>query len=222
MAGVHLQKLIIEATPASKDQDHIQVVCFTNPKIPDRTASLGNDNGTLFLEALVETSMLLLKMEVDILLVPCITAHARFRELAIALPVPILNIIDASVVSVAKKHPEVKKIGILATDGTLQENLFQKALKKHSFVPVILNQAHQKKLMKTIYGVKGGATQETVQELYGMCRHLIDLGAELIILGCTELSLYFDELRDIQDILVDPLRIAAKQVVENANTARPS
>ena len=28
---------IIKATPAKKDQDHLRIIVFNNPKIPDRT-----------------------------------------------------------------------------------------------------------------------------------------------------------------------------------------
>ena len=45
MAGVYLQELIIEATPASRDQDHLEVVCFTNPHVPERMRSLAEDGG---------------------------------------------------------------------------------------------------------------------------------------------------------------------------------
>ena len=40
MAGVEMQKRIIENTPARSDKDHIKMVCFTNPKIKDRSKSI--------------------------------------------------------------------------------------------------------------------------------------------------------------------------------------
>ncbi len=51
MAGVLLQKLIIEATPAEQDQDHLEVICFTNPHVPDRTRSLQEDDGKVTLRS---------------------------------------------------------------------------------------------------------------------------------------------------------------------------
>ncbi|HSK08278.1 MAG TPA: hypothetical protein VK911_01780 [Vicinamibacterales bacterium] len=39
MAGVYLQQLIIEATAAAGDQDHVRVVCFPNPHGPERMQS---------------------------------------------------------------------------------------------------------------------------------------------------------------------------------------
>src|SRR3989344_2637505 len=77
MAGVALQKLIIEYTPASKDQDHIQVLCFTNPHIPDRTKSLKEDGGAKFLAAVAASTQVLEKAGVHCIVIPCNTSHAR-------------------------------------------------------------------------------------------------------------------------------------------------
>src|SRR3989338_5962358 len=131
LAGVLLQRLIIEATPATKDQDHIQVVCFTNPKIPDRTLSLQKDGGASFLKGLIESGKLLADSGVDMIAIPCNTAHAKAEALQKYLSCPVINMISLSAEYIARNFPEVKRIGILATDGTLATELYQEALAEH-------------------------------------------------------------------------------------------
>ncbi len=59
MAGVFLQQLIVEATPRRTDQDHLQVVCFTNPHVPERMRSLAQDGGRRYAEAVRASARLL-------------------------------------------------------------------------------------------------------------------------------------------------------------------
>ncbi|OHA00656.1 MAG: hypothetical protein A3C07_04360 [Candidatus Sungbacteria bacterium RIFCSPHIGHO2_02_FULL_47_11] len=222
MAGVLLQKLIIDATPAETDQDHLQVVCFTNPKIPDRTRSLTADGGKTYIAAIRDTAQALIKMGVTILVIPCNTAHARFEEIQNGLAVPIFNMVQASVDYIAKKYGPRRRVGILVTDGLLEAKTYQTALCEYNLNPIIPSPYHQQRLMRSIYNIKKGEQKSVLKEIQNAISELAGNGAETVLLGCTELSLYFEQLQKEQIPIEDPLRVAAQQLVESLTLSEES
>ena len=73
-ATLHLFNLIIKNTPASKDQDHIPVIIYNNPLIPDRTMHIVyNEESPLAL--LIEGAQHLERAGADMILIACNTAH---------------------------------------------------------------------------------------------------------------------------------------------------
>lgn len=215
MAGVLLQKLIIEATPATKDQDHLQVICFTNPQIPDRTVSLQEDNGESYIRTLVGTAHILVNAGVTALVIPCNTAHARFEEVQAAIPVPIVNMIELAAKHLAAVSGNSTKVGILATDATVQGGLYQKELEAHGIEWAIPSDENQVQVMQAIYAIKAGKDILLLNFIAGAIREFAEQDANILLLGCTELSLCFEEVTDAGYQVVDPLRIVARQLVRS-------
>lgn len=209
MAGVLLQKLIIENTPAIKDQDHIQVVCFTNPKIPDRTEFLQKGKKEDLVSSMCESIKVLENTSVNAIALSCNTAHACFKEIQDIVSVPLLNTIEITFEKL--KERGISSIGLLATDGTIKLGVFDNEDVKN----VYLNENDQNHLMNIIYKkIKAGKynDSEVISELNLLIRKLEDNGAEAIILGCTELSLYYPALK--KENIIDPLDLLAKKIVE--------
>lgn len=215
MAGVLLQKLIIEATPATKDQDHLQVICFTNPQIPDRTVSLRRDNGVSYLNTVIETAHCLCQAGATMLVIPCNTAHARFSELQSAVPVPIINMVEVTAAAIARQYGSDSTVGILATDGALQVRLYQRALERYGIECIVPSEHAQQNVMQSIYTIKAGKLVESATAFNPVIDELVRRGAHRILLGCTELSLCFEEIQRIGYSVIDPLRIVARHLVEN-------
>jgi aspartate racemase len=215
LADVLLQKLIIESTPAKNDQDHFQVVCFSNPKIPDRTQSLEYDDGRNYVKAIRKTARALIGTGVDILAIPCNTAHARYERIQKNLSVPIVHMITETVKAIRYQYPQHNNIGVLATQGTLKTQLYEHALTAIGRKQVTLSAPEQTRVMGLIYRIKGGdfrGVQESIEESILV---LQKNGAEAIILGCTELSLLYPELiKRITIPIIDPLRILAETLVK--------
>jgi aspartate racemase len=110
---------IIRATPAKGDQDHLQVLIFSNPHIPDRTAAIRGD-GPDPLPALVKSAEVLVRGGADFLTIPCVTAHFCYEALQRAVHVPILHLIGETVTAVLREYPGLHCLGLLATSGTLE------------------------------------------------------------------------------------------------------
>lgn len=213
MAGVLLQKLIIEATPAERDQGHVQVVCFTNPKIPDRACSLKEDNGEAFCIAIKESFRVLTRTNVHVIVIACNTAHVKFREIQAGTEVPIVNLISLTAQKLKNVYGDQAKIGVLATDALLGSELYQTELRKNNQDVILPDANDQKKLMGIMYAIKANALSGVEEGLKAISVSLIARGVNVILLGCTELSLYFQEIQSLGVRVEDPLRVVAKYLV---------
>jgi aspartate racemase len=87
------------------------------------------------------------------------------------------------------------------------------------------SKAFQEKIMEAIYDyIKAGKILEGKKLVVDVANHLIELGAEIIICGCTEISLVLKN-GDITKPVVDPMQILAQTAVKvalgkNANPKR--
>lgn len=218
MAGVELQRLIVVMTPAKRDAEHIPVICVTDPAIPDRTKSLLHDGGKQYVFAIQKIARALEAMGTNIIAIPCNTAHARLKIIQEAVSIPIADMISLTCAAIKARCGKTAKVGLLATDGTLVENVYEKTASAlgASFLWKLPAKKNQKKIMEIIYAVKTGQARNVAENIKTQIRLLKNNGAEVVVLGCTELSLYFETVNDIfpQEIeIIDPLRILAKQLV---------
>lgn len=212
-AGVLLQQLIIRETPARTDQEHIEVVAYTNPHVPDRTESLKNDGGASYLAAVIDSLKLLESVGVDVLVIACNTAHARFAEIQASVTTPMLNIVELAKREILAKDDVV---GILATDGTIASGLF--AVPERSSAIITPPPEVQAWVMQIIRDIKAGAPEGDVTERLGqIVTAMRDAGCSRLMLGCTELSIYREPLVErFGDIFIDPMVLAARRIVELA------
>lgn len=206
---------IIKATPAKKDQDHIPIIIFNNPKIPDRTAAILYGGESPLIE-LIKTAQKLEKAGADFIVMPCNTAHYYYDELKSSVKIPFLNMIELTAEYVAKVYPNIKFVGLLATTGTVKTGLYQKFFEKYGFKIIVPNDEDQSIVMNGIYdGVKAGNLDLGRKLLLDVANKLIDKGAELMILGCTEISVVIKN-GDLRVPVVDPLKILAEEAIKLA------
>lgn len=212
-AGILLQYLILKETPAKKDQDHIEVVTYTNPHVPDRTVSLREDGGDSYLKAVIDSLKLLENAEVDVIIIACNTAHARLPEIQRSLRTPLINIVELAKNEVLAAE---KPVGILATDGTVNSGLF--SIKDRPEKTVTPAKDLQPVVMNVIHDIKSGLKDNTIADrLEKVIDNMKGSGCEKFVLGCTELSIHHDELQDrLGDIFIDPMRLAAGEAVQLA------
>ena len=210
MAGVWFQKIIIDSTSATKDQDHIQVVCFTNPKIPDRTNSLLKDGGKDYVKEVSKSLKVLAEAGANFLAIPCNTAHARLKQIQANISVPILDMIDLTVNEVVDNFCNVI---ILATDATIKEKVYQLKNKTNNINWIYPDKKTQKKVSKIIYSIKAGREKNILENIVSMVKKL-NKNSNAVIFACTELSIYAKEARKFIKIpIIDPLEVLAKEVV---------
>lgn len=211
-ATVDLYRHIIDLTPASKDQDHIKVIIYSNPKIPDRTEAIVAQ-GESPLPYLIESAEFLEKWGAGIIAMPCNTAHYYLPEIQQRAAVPILDMIEETCADLCTRLPEIHTVGLLAIDGTLRSGVYHRVMAEAGVKILVSGNAEQQKIQSAIARVKAGVTKLPTQEIFETAaRRLIEAGAEAIILGCTEVPLAFDPDK-IDRPCLNPTRILAKAAV---------
>ncbi len=188
-ATIDLYKKIVEQTPAEKDQDHIHVIIDSYPQIEDRTAYIlhGGKNPA---PKLIESAKRLEAAGADALIMPCNTAHYFAKDIENAVYIPLIHIVKCSAEAIKKQYPYTKKIGLIATTGTVKAGVYRDILKMYDLETIELPEHIENNIMECIYkGVKAGRTEE-YSKLFQQCvDEIADLGAELLIEGCTEIPL---------------------------------
>jgi aspartate racemase len=209
------QKLI-RATPAKADQDHLKVLIFSNPQVPDRTAAIRRE-GLDPLPTLVASAEVLIQGGADLLTMPCVTAHHYYDALQRAVSIPILHMIGETVTAVLGDYPGLRRLGLLATTGTLQSRLFESYFEPRGFAILTPDPAVQTSaVMEAIYAVKRGEPLERAGRLIReAAEHMRGLGAEAILAGCTEVPLILQD-GDVPLPVIDPTWILARAAVRQA------
>lgn len=207
---------IIRATPAKTDQEHLKVLIFSNPQVPDRTAAIRGE-GPDPLPVLVAGAEVLARGGADFITIPCVTAHHYYEALQRAVSVPILHLIGEAVTAVVNEYPGFHCLGLLATTGTLQSRLFEPYFEPRGFSIVTPDAAVQASaVMEAIYAIKHGEPLERSRRLIREAAdHLRARGAEAIVAGCTEVPLILQD-GDLPVPVIDPTWILAQAAVRRA------
>jgi aspartate racemase len=201
-------KMIIEKTDARCDQEHLDMMILSHATMPDRTRAIMEGRTEELFQLLLKDALTLEANGAGVIAIPCNTSHVLADRLQEEISVPIINMIRETAAHIAGLFPKKDvKIGILATDGTINTGLYQKELQKAGLTPVVPGEQSQKLVMKLIYdGIKNGGEIDfadflTIQE------ELRKEACDAAILACTELSCFKEQYKlplyyiDAMDIL---------------------
>ena len=186
-ASVYFYHLLTEHTLAKRDQDHLNIVLFSGASIPDRSEYIMGKSDASPLPLMKEDVEKLVSIGADLIAIPCNTAHYLFDEIKKISPVPVLNIVQETVA--LAKRTGAKKIGILATTGTILAGAYQHAARNAGIDYIAPTDDEQKTLMSIIYGAIKTAETPNFDAFYAIADRLLEKGCDALILGCTELSL---------------------------------
>lgn len=203
---------IIDRTQAEKDQEHLQVLIWSDAKIPDRTAGIlaGPEAAEQVYQALLAGAKLLERAGCTMLAIPCNTSHYFADRLQAQLKIPLIHMIRETVAAIQAMGK--KTVGILATDGTVRTGIYQKELTAAGLTPVTLPEELQQVVMSIIYDeIKRGETGS--REKFGeVDAWLRQAGCDCAILGCTELSVYRN-LHSLPPYYIDAMEVLAQQAI---------
>lgn len=202
--------------PAKKDQDFPRIIVDCNGQIPDRTKALLY-GGESPVNALVETAQNLVMAGAQLLAIPCNTAHAFLMDVQAQVQVPIVNMIEEVADEIIRSLPKCRKIGILATTGTIKSRVYDNAFIKRGLMTLNLDgDVQEKYVMEAIYGLEGikaGQLELPRKLLSAAVQMLEDIGAEVIVIACTEIPL---ALEKANVPLIDSNTVLAKAVLRQA------
>ena len=214
-ATVQLFDLIVHATPAATDQDHLHILINNDTGIPDRTAAILN-GGQDPRPRMCQGAQLLEQMGAQLIAMPCNSAHYYWQAIQKSLQVPLLNMIDETARVIKENDPQITQVGILATSGTLTVGMYQDALRKAALTPIEPTEAERAAAMDAIYAVKAGDLGTKPRTLLrDAAQALIDRGAQAVIMGCTEIPLVLTD-GDLAVPLISSTHVLADAVVREA------
>ena len=217
MATAYFFQLLTQMSDARTDQEHMEIVLYSKPSIPDRTKYIIGESKMNPVEDMAIVGKKLKEMGADILAVPCITAHFFHQELEEKIGLPVIHAIEDTALYL--KEEKISRVGILATDGTIQSGLFQNALKRCGISYFLPGEENQKKLMEIIYNEIKAGDNINMSLFQQISEELFDQGAELILLACTELSLIRKDY-DLSAGYLDVMEILARKAVKSCNRLR--
>jgi aspartate racemase len=116
--------------------------------------------------------------------------------------------------------PGCARVGVLSTTGTQVSGIYQAVFREHGIAVVDTPAEVQADVMRAVMKIKSvdQEQKDLARELIiGAGQSLIGLGAEGLVLGCTEIPLVI-EAQDFSVPVFDSLRILAEKAVDYATT----
>lgn len=153
----------------------------------------------------------------DFLLICTNTMHKVAPQIEKQIDIPILHIADAT--GNALKNDGIKKVGLLGTAFTMQQDFYKNRLIENFDLDVeIPNEKDIQIIHKIIYEelCLGKIKETSKNEYIRIIEELVKQGCEAIILGCTEIGLLIEQ-EDASVSLYDTALIHAQAAVKMAN-----
>jgi aspartate racemase len=176
-------------TPATRDQDHIPAVLWSDPRVPDRTRGKlagGEDPLPWLLHGIAG----LREAGCGAIAIPCNTAHGWYDAMQDAAGVPILHIVDAAAADLRRAGIAPGTIGVMGTQGTLDMRLYQDRLARLGWDCIVPTRDEMDRLVTpAIAMVKANRVADAYPPLLEVANTLAARGAAAVVLGCTEIPL---------------------------------
>ncbi len=226
-AGLSLSGKITGSTIAASDQDHLPQILYSLPEmIPDRTEYITGNIKTNPAGGILQILKGMEQSGVTIAALACNSAHApeifdvvvsglRQRKSKIRL----LHMVDEVGDFISRHYSVGARVGVLGTTGTYRTRLYDR-LQKYGLTTVNISGQEQHQMHQAIYhphfGVKSSAgiiPERAVSIMENAANSLIKSGAELIVMGCTELALIYSD-RQFQGLpVIDSSEVLARALI---------
>ena len=183
--------------------------------VSDRTAAILK-GGADPMPELIRSARRLEAAGADFLCMSCNTAHYFHERLSKEVSIPILNMPAESARELKRRG--IRKVGLLATDGTIRTGVYHRYLKAEGIEVIVPEGENQTVIMSLIYDcVKKNAPTKDYPAA-AVAKTVADLkarGAEAYLLACTELPIAFERL-GYKDGFIDPTLVLARAVIRDA------
>jgi aspartate racemase len=211
------QQFILKS-PAGSDQEHMEILLHNNPCIPDRTMGILH-GGADPLPELARSVRLLEQCGATTIILACITAHFYYDRLKASLTkAKLFHILQETADFACSMYPNIRNVGILATEGTCRSGLWQKEFANRHINAIVLPDPYQKDYVTDVIygplGIKAGYTDDAMKrKLIDGCGVLRELGAEAVIGGCSELPLLISK-EDVSMPYIDSVQAAVDKLID--------
>jgi len=210
-ATILLQQRLLACVQARDDADHLPLLIDMNPQVPSRIAHLIDGTGADPAPVLAAMARRLEHAGATALAMPCNTAHHYAPQIAAAVSIPFLNMVDLSVAVAAQRLGRGAMVGFLASPAVRRAGVFDAALKAAGLTALWPQDTDA--LLIAIRAIKAGnATDRARQILTKAGDDLATNGAAMIFIACSEFSILAPSLSfavptlDTIDVLAGAIR----------------
>ncbi|WP_261810749.1 aspartate/glutamate racemase family protein [Levilactobacillus humaensis] len=198
-------------TPAHADQEYLNYILVNHATVPDRTNYILDHSQPNPLPSLLEDIQQQSQLKPAFFTLPCNTAHYFYDDLQAATDVPLLHMPRETVKEIQRRYPNAKRIGITGTQGTITDKVYEDEVVAAGLEPVLPTQAIEDETMTLIYDHIKENNEVDAKLYHHILNEMVtERHADVVILGCTELSLAQERepeltipVADSQSILVD-------------------
>ena len=151
----------------------------------------------------------------EVLLICTNTMHKMFDQVQENVEVSMIHIADATAEEI--KNKGLKKVGLLGTKFTMEGDFYRKRFERHGIETVIPTEDEREVIHRIIYDelVVGIIRDESRKKYLEIIENLKQLGAEGMVLGCTEIPLLIKQ-EHVDIPVFDTTRIHALKAVDFA------
>ncbi|AKP67774.1 aspartate/glutamate racemase family protein [Companilactobacillus ginsenosidimutans] len=214
-------RILDQRTKTEKDQDYLDYIVVNHATVPDRTDYIIDHSKPNFLPAIVEDVQQQSLLKPAFMVMICNTAHYFFDEIQAATDIPIVNMPYLAISTMKKQYPNAKKVGLICTKGTLHDHIYEDYITDAGFELSLGDAEIQDEVESLIYDdikIKGSVNEE---KYYHILQTMHDkFGCDVIVLGCTELSLAQEMAPDHDYDVIDAQSIIADKSIELATKVR--
>ena len=217
------------------DQEYPLFILYNKSNIPGRPESIGVQTRTFsnlprnaknitkynkVLKSLLEGCKSLEKSGCKFIVIPCNTAHYWYEDLKKKIKIPIINMPKEVFLHTKKICKKNSKIGLLATEGTLKTEIYEKLFKSEYELIKPIHNLQISSVNKTIKHVKMGNIQLAERSIKPAINYLIKNNCKKIILGCTELPIAIFAFRSLKNAKLSKLYLDPNLILANSSMTK--
>ncbi len=215
-ASAEFMVRLVAQTPATKDQDHIPTILWSDTEVPDRSTSMRNgDNKPL--PYLLSGIQGLVLAGCNLIVIPCNTAHLWFKEMEkqASWHANIVHIVDSVADALRDVNVIDSKIGVMGTQATVELGLYQYRLNKLGWECIVPTKLEMDTLVQpAIDLIKANQIEAAHTMLMTVIHSLIARGATAVVLGCTEIPLAIRESQQDNTPLINSIDSLVKSAIK--------
>ena len=217
------------------DQEYPLFILYNKSNIPGRPESIGVQTRTFstlprrtkniikynkVLKSLLEGCRSLEKSGCKFIVIPCNTAHYWYNDLKKKIKIPIINMPNEVFLHAKKMCKKNTKIGLLATEGTLKTQIYEKLFKNEYELIKPNSNLQIQSVNKTIKHVKMGNIKLAEKSIKPAINYLIKNNCKKIILGCTELPIAIFAFKSLKNAKISKLYLDPNLILANSSMAK--
>lgn len=199
-----------------KDSEHPEMIIYQATHSPSRSMFL-EKRGPSFIPSYIEIANRLSYAGANVFAMNCNTAHYGIDEIIYKTKLNFINLI--SEIKKEVDNYNIKNVGLIVSDGCKLGGVYDKIFTNYNII--YPNKTNQILVTRGIKNIKNknrflySESPDSPQFLFSkVCEHLVENKAELIILGCTDISVSFSPTFYKKIKIVDSLNVLANAIIK--------